>query len=172
MTAVTQLRDEYDNQFAALCAAFDRSYSSDRREAMRASFVGKLTAAQVARMVERLVGEHGPERMPTVREMWTAYRALRAPRPTPPAAPPGAELSRWNAAANTALFFAAIAHPGRDSAAGWDLARRLGQQFQALADDGDPAATFDTLKAAVLREYATLPPDPREPRTILGMSRL
>ena len=157
---VTPIRDEFDDQFAALCAAFDRGYTADRREAFRTSFVGKLSVVQVARMVERLVGEYGPEKMPTVREMWQTFRALKA-RGGPAGADqehrPAVVWSRWHQAANAAMFFAAIAHPGKDSRAGWQLARRLGDQFEALGADGDPEATFDAMKAAMLREYARLP---------------
>ncbi len=65
--------------------------------------------------------------------------------------------SDWNRSANVCLLSCAIVHPGRDGRAGWALARRLGQQFQVLADDGDPAATFNALKSAMLLEYADLP---------------
>lgn len=70
---------------------------------------------------------------------------------------PKPSMPRWHATANACLIGCSITYPGRDSAAGWNIARRLGQQFQALADDGDPAATFAALKAALLTEYARLP---------------
>ncbi len=157
VTPITEARDEYDDQFAALCAAFDRGYTADRRAALRAAFVGKLSAAQVARTVERLIGESGPEKMPTVREIWQAYRSLRA-------AAPARKVERvvehtwppWHAAANVILIGCAQRHPGRESRAGWELARRLGADFQLLADDGD-AQPYDALKATMLAEYARLP---------------
>ena len=154
--SVSNLRDEFDDQFAALCAAFDRGYTADRREAMRTAFVGKLSAAQVARIVEKLVGESGPEKMPTVREIWQAHRSLRAPAPR--SAPDKLQhvWPPWQASANACLIRCAQQFPGRDSTGGWNLARRLGHQFQLLADDGD-VQSFDALRAAMLTEYARLP---------------
>lgn len=154
--SVTNLRDEFDDQFAALCAAFDRGYTSDRREAMRTAFVGKLSAAQVARIVERMVADGGPERMPTVRDMWQTWRTMRAPAPRSEPAKPQHVWPQWQGSANVCLITCAQRYPGRDSAAGWNLARRLGQQFQALADDGD-ARTFSELRAAIASEYERLP---------------
>lgn len=156
VTPISDARDEFDVQFAALCAAFDRGYTADRREAMRSSFVGKLSAAQVARLVERMVGEGGPERMPTVRDMWQTWRAMRAPAPRSEPEKPVHVWPQWHASANVCLIVCAQRYPGRDSRAGWNLARRLGGQFQALADDGD-AQPFGALRAAMLAEYARLP---------------
>lgn len=157
-TPITANRDEFDDHFAALCAAFDRGYTADRREAFRTAFVGKLSAAQVARIVERMVGEAGPERMPTIRDLWQAHRAMRAPGPVRQSDQrPAISLPPWQASANVALLSCAIAYPGRDDRSGWQLARRLGEQYQALTEDGDPEATFDRLKVSMLREYARLP---------------
>lgn len=152
-----QLYDEFDEQFSVLCAAFDRSYTSERREAYRTAFVGKLTAAQVARIVERVLGEQGPEKLPSIRELWQTWRALRAAAPRRiEQTPTGSEWSDWDRSANIALLSCARLYPERNPQDGWDLARRLGAQFQALADDGD-AQTFQQLKAAMLREYERLP---------------
>ena len=70
---------------------------------------------------------------------------------------PKSSLPIWHATATACLIGCSITYPGRDSTAGWNLARRLGAQFQALADDGDPAATFVALKASMLGEYGRLP---------------
>ena len=69
---------------------------------------------------------------------------------------PKSSIPIWHATANACLIGCSITYPGRDSRAGWALARRLGADFQLLADDGD-AQPFDALKAAMLREYAHLP---------------
>ena len=66
-------------------------------------------------------------------------------------------VPRWDAAANVALIGCAVAYPGRDSRAGWELARRLAAQFRVLAEDGDPDATYAALTAAMLGEYGRLP---------------
>lgn len=152
--------DDYDGQFSALCAAFDRAYTPERRTAYRAAFVGKLSAAQVARAVERLIGEGGPDRMPTVSQIWEAHKAARARAPyrgpsghgalqEPPQAPP------WVLAARRMLIRCAWLHPGKDARQGWQLADRLGAQFQALADDGDPQQPAQ-LQSALLAEYSKL----------------
>lgn len=154
--SVSNLRDEFDDQFAALCAAFDRSYTADRREALRTAFVAKLSVAQVARIVERCVGESGLDRMPTVRDMWTVWRSMRAAAPVREESRPVHTWPQWQASANVCLIVCAQRYPGRDSRAGWDLSRRLGGQFQVLADDGD-ARTFSELRAAIASEYERLP---------------
>jgi hypothetical protein len=158
VTAITAARDEIDDHLATMCAAFDRGYTADRRNALRTAFVGKLSAPQIARLVEHLVGEQGADKMPTVREMWAAWRSLRAPaRPrVEQAAAAGHGWSEWHRSANVALLSCAREYPRRDPQAGWEIARRLGAQFQTLADDGD-AQPFESLKAAMLREYARLP---------------
>lgn len=157
VTPIAAARDEIDEHLATLCAGFDRGYTADRRNALRTAFVGKLSAPQLARLVEHLLGERGAEKMPSVREMWAAWRSLRAPAMrSVEQAPPGPEWSDWHRSANIALLSCARAFPRRDPQAAWELARRLGAQFQALADDGD-AQPFEQLKAAMLHEYARLP---------------
>lgn len=157
VTPIGDARDEIDDQFAALCAAFDRGYTADRRMALRAAFVGKLSAAQVARVVEKLLGPDGPEKMPTVREIWQAHRSLRVAPPRRDSELPRAQVETWDGHANAVLIRCALAHPGRDSHAGWQLARRLAAQFRVLAEDGDPDATYAALRAALLTEYGRLP---------------
>lgn len=155
--SVSNLRDEFDDQFAALCAAFDRSYTADRREALRTAFVGKLSAVQVARVVEKLLGPDGPEKMPSVREIWQAHRSLRAAQPKRVSEQERPPVETWDGHANAVLIRCALAHQGRDSHAGWQLARRLAAQFRVLAEDGDPDATYAALRAALLTEYGRLP---------------
>lgn len=157
---MTEPADAVDRQFSALCAAYDRAYTPERRSAFRAAF-RSLTAAQVARMVERLLDGHGPERMPTVHECWQAHRSIEARREA--GAPAGlrdqVNLSPWHREANRFLVHCAISHPGKDSRAGYRLAKRLADQFEALANDGDPAASLPRMAAALLREYERLHED-------------
>lgn len=70
---------------------------------------------------------------------------------------PKPALPRWHAAANVLLIGCTQRYPGRDPRAGWALARRLGDMWQLLADDGDPGATYDGLRDAMLAEYERLP---------------
>lgn len=157
VTPIDASRDEFDDLFAALCAGFDRGYTVDRRNGLRTAFVGKLSAVQVARVVEKLLGPDGPERMPTVREIWQAHRSLRAAPPRRTSEMERATVETWDGHANAILMRCALVYPGRDSRAGWELARRMADQFRTLAEDGDSDATYDALKAAMLGEYGRLP---------------
>ena len=157
VTPIHDARDEFDDQFAALCAAFDRGYTIDRKQALRTAFVGKLTILQVSRVVEKLLGPDGPEKMPSVREIWQTHRTMRAAPPKRESELPRAPVETWDGHANVILIGCAQAHLGRDGRDGWELARRMAAQFRSLAEDGDPAATFAGLKSAMLTEYARLP---------------
>jgi hypothetical protein len=72
--------DEFDQQFAALCAGFNKPCTVERRVAYRKS-LGRLPAVSWARLVEHCLSEQGPDELPTTKRCWLIYRELRAPRP-------------------------------------------------------------------------------------------
>ena len=149
--------DAVDRQFSALCAAYDRQYTNERREPFRSAF-RLLTASQVARMVERLLDGHGPERMPTIHECWQAHRSIEAARNRDdPGTPQEINLPAWQREANRLLIHCATSHPGKDSRAGYRLAKRIAEQFEALANDRDPDATLGRMATALLDQYQKLP---------------
>lgn len=71
---------QFELQLRTLCAGFNVPPTPERLEAYEKAF-GKLNAAMWARMVEHCLAEAGPNRMPTVRELWDIRRELRVGPP-------------------------------------------------------------------------------------------
>lgn len=74
---VSSDREAFEEQFAALCAGFNVPCTLPRRHAY---FLGlaKMTIAQFARVVERVLTEANLEDMPTVTALWRVHRERRA----------------------------------------------------------------------------------------------
>ena len=69
-------REQFDAQVATLCAAYNVPLG-DRPAAMWQAFE-KISLSEFARMVEYAMGESGPEKFPTVKQLWNIRRDLRA----------------------------------------------------------------------------------------------
>lgn len=73
--------NEFESQLATLCAGYNVPCTAERLEAYGKAF-GNLHPAQWARLIEHCLSEAGPDRMPTVRDLWGMRRDLRAGPPT------------------------------------------------------------------------------------------
>jgi hypothetical protein len=70
-------RDEFDSQLAILCAGYDRPVG-DRSEAYWKG-CAKMSLIEFARIVDYALGEQGPEKIPTVNQLWRLRSQLRTP---------------------------------------------------------------------------------------------
>jgi hypothetical protein len=102
---VTPEPDEFDKTLAVLCAGFNVPCTEDRQRAYGKAF-RKIPPAGWERLVDYCLGEEGPERMPSVRELWRARSEMRARAPAD--RPPSVEIpwhgDQWDAAANRHLL--------------------------------------------------------------------
>jgi hypothetical protein len=73
-----QLADRADfvAQLKALCAGFNVPFTPEREEAYWRG-LERMQVSQFARVVTHALGEQGPERIPTVREVWALQRVMR-----------------------------------------------------------------------------------------------
>jgi hypothetical protein len=96
--------DEFDKALAQLCAGFNVPCTEERREAYGRAF-RKLSPLMWDRLVDYALSEDGPDKMPTVRELWSIRRELRAqlPQAATPTQPPW-EGDMWDIAANRHLL--------------------------------------------------------------------
>lgn len=74
---VHDLFDDWDLKFSELCAAYDKPYTNERRAAYRKG-MQKLHSAAWLRLLEHCISEAGPEKFPTVRDLWAIHRKLRS----------------------------------------------------------------------------------------------
>lgn len=101
---VTDLFDAFDHALAKLCAAFNIPCTNERRAAFRQAF-GKIHVAGWERLVDHCLGEHGPEKFPTVKQLWGIRNDMRAaPAHAAAAKEPEAFWDPWLVQANQRLL--------------------------------------------------------------------
>lgn len=86
-------REEFETHLGTLCAGFNVPMTELRTDAYWRG-LQQMSALQFARVVEHALSERGPERIPTVPQVWNLHRELRrtarAPAPSPSSSPPPA----------------------------------------------------------------------------------
>ena len=73
-------REEFEAQLSMLCAGFNVPVG-DRSEAYWKG-LSKMSLIEFARCVEFALGEEGPGKIPTTKQVWDIRRKLKAPPPT------------------------------------------------------------------------------------------
>jgi hypothetical protein len=134
-------RSECDEQTTRLCAAYNVPANAERLDAYWTAF-GKLGAVEFARMIEHCLTDQGPEKMPSVRQVWDVRRQLRTRIPTTAANP--AELDHVGFFANRMLWEHVNSRQGlsNDELTGvLDFKRTLVNQFCEYIRAGDDLAT-------------------------------
>lgn len=74
-------RPEFERQVSLICAAYNVPMG-DRGAAYWTAF-NRLGIIEFARIVERVIGPDGPDKMPTVKQLWDIRRELKHPKPAP-----------------------------------------------------------------------------------------
>lgn len=95
-------REEFNRQLRELCAGFNVPVGE--REAAYWRSLAKMELGTFARVVEHCLGEEGPEKIPTTRQMWALSKAIR---PRAALAPPSRPVwvgDRWDIEANLRLL--------------------------------------------------------------------
>lgn len=77
-------REQFEIHLGTLCAGFNVPVTELRTEAYWRG-LQKMQLGQFARMVEFALGEHGPERIPTVPQCWSLWRQARTRAASHPA---------------------------------------------------------------------------------------
>lgn len=95
------LFDDFDRAFAKLCAAFNVPCTNERRSAYRQAF-GKIHLAGWERLIEYCLSEEGPEKFPTVKQLWILRKEMR--HSAPAAREPEKAWDPWLVRANLALL--------------------------------------------------------------------
>lgn len=151
--------DEFDKALGVLCAGFNVPCTEERRAAYRKAF-GQFEGLAWERLIGHCLSERGPERMPSVSQLWGIRAEMRARAPTQPkdSAPewPG---GAWALAANRHL----LAHLVRKAVAkGWQCTPMMLRGYldakNAWADDmRDLAKGSDAvppeLQRSIWRDY-------------------
>lgn len=150
-------RDDFEAQLAQLCAGFNVPLTGER---VAAYWLGmqRMDLPLFARVVEYALGEHGPEKIPTVPQLWNLKRQMRS-RPKPEAPPIDVKpafdhfhgfgqrcLLRWlreNGPVEPDVLLRLVA--GKN---------RLVEQFREIATE-EPI-TAEDVRPAMLREFARL----------------
>jgi hypothetical protein len=79
-------RDAFESHLGALCAGFNVPMTELRTEAYWRG-LQQMHLLQFARTVEHALGEEGPERIPTVPQMWAVWKKVRNRRPAQTSVP-------------------------------------------------------------------------------------
>ena len=99
----TGMTDEWTTAMTELCAAYNIPATAERLAAYRKS-LGKLHIASWHKLVEHCLGPKGPEKMPTVPQLWRIHRELRAAFAPIKAREQDEEFTKWEIHANKVLF--------------------------------------------------------------------
>lgn len=133
-------RGEFVAQLKTLCAGFNVPFTGEREEAYWRG-LERMQVSSFARVVTHALSDHGPEKLPTVRDVWSLSRVLR--RQQPPMtdardAPPPPAVDHWTAFANRRLAAWLRQYgPLSDASLARVVAekRRLTEQFRLIASD-------------------------------------
>ena len=154
-------RPQFDEHFAVLCAGMNVPPTPERREAYWRG-LSHMSVTSWARVVDRAIGEQGPEKLPTVPGLWRLYHQMRAAPPIRPHTPQPETRSEWIARLGGAHLCAFLMR--REGASRDSLARlvqtktRLVEAF-LLIDPVDRLSDEDMraqLTTAYARDFAPM----------------
>lgn len=74
-------RAEFDKQIAVMAGGFPKFYLTEDKRDSYWRGLEKMPMSSLVRIVDHVLSEEGPENIPSVSQMWTFHRQLRAKRP-------------------------------------------------------------------------------------------
>lgn len=135
-------REEFKNQLVILCSAFNVPIG-DREEAYSKG-LSKMSLIEFARVVEHVIGEGGPERIPTTGQCWNILRTIKS-KPVMQlgyvAKPQTSRQDNLAFFANRIMLRYLIMEKTIDVWATLKIKNRLVKDFAAFIRDADPDAT-------------------------------
>jgi hypothetical protein len=144
--------DEFTRQCSVLCAGFNVPATPERIDAYWRG-LQKMDVLVFARVVEHALGQGGPERIPTVPQLWNLQRAMRS-RPAPQMAEPEREYDSLHCFAQRCLLRWLMENgPVGDEMLPRLVAEknRLLEQFRVIA--AEEKLTADDVRPAMLQGF-------------------
>lgn len=152
-----QLADRplFEDQLGALCAGFNVPVTELRAEAYWRG-LQRMHLGQFARVVEYALSEHGPERIPSVPQIWLLHKQARSQRPAAPT-PVADAAPAYDALHGFAQRCLLHWLRQRGGVAEATLARLVAEKNRLLAQFREIAAeetlTADEVRPAMLRAF-------------------
>jgi hypothetical protein len=162
-------REQFDHHLGALCAGFNVPFTDHRREGYWVG-LNRMELSAFIRVVNHALSDQGPEKFPTVRDVWGLHKVLQRKRydPQPTRDEPAKDVDDYTAFANRRLLKYLMETGAVTDAALTEILRakaRLVADARAIEEGGDQFSE-EEFAAELRRVWAGLHV-PRTPEEIL-----